>query len=125
MAYWTVLLRLFRSAVLLAAAFLPLAARAGAAVDLLDAGRVRHAPSIVELLVHGHAHGRKVAEHVHAASDCPGRVARVGAPAVLTDPAPNGDGPVRAARAAPGSPAADRALSSSPPRYLLLVSLLR
>jgi len=124
-AYWTVLKRHLRSAILLVAALLPLAARASAAVDLLDAGQVRHAPSIVELLVHGHAHGRKVAAHVHAAPDGPVRVADVAPPAVLSVLGSEGADPVAATRGPQGPSAADRALSSSPPRHLLLVSLLR
>lgn len=116
---------LLRSAVLLGAAFLPLVVRAGAVVDLLDAGRTRHSPSIVELLVHGHAHERGVASHVHAAPDGPGRVTPGRASALLTVRGPSGGVPALAVPDRPGSPAADQAIASSPLRHLLLVSLLR
>jgi len=61
------LARFLRSAILLAAALLPLAMQAGAVLDLLDAGRVAHPAAIVELLVHGHNHGKAVVTHAHLA----------------------------------------------------------
>ncbi|MHB8798132.1 MAG: hypothetical protein ACYDBY_06670 [Thermoanaerobaculia bacterium] len=117
--------RLLRSAILVAVAVLPLALQASAAVDLLDSGRVRHAPSIVELLVHGHAHGRTVAAHVHAAPHGPGRVTDVAAPALLPAFGSDEGASVLARQGSQGPPAADEALASSPPRHLLHVSLLR
>jgi hypothetical protein len=117
--------RLLRSAVLLAAAFLPLAVQASAAVDLFDAGRVRHAPSIVELLVHGHAHGRGVAAHAHVAPGVSGRVADVAAPALLSARGSDGEDPAPAMRGLHGPSAADEALGSAPLLHILHVSLLR
>ncbi|MDL1952003.1 hypothetical protein FBQ97_19645 [Acidobacteria bacterium ACD] len=114
-----------RPVVLLAAFLLPVAARAGAAIDLLDAGRVDHPVLLVELLVHGHAHGGRLPAHDHAARVGPGTSGTADPGPVPGAPAARQSAPQGTGHEVSGSDAAERALSSSPPRHVLLVSLRR
>lgn len=117
--------RSLRSAFLLAAALLPLAVQAGAVLDLLDASREAHPAALVELLVHGHTHGRKVATHAHAAPDARDRGPRLDAPAELGTPLPAAGAPRPAAPSARGRREAGAIDASPPPKFLLHAALLR
>ena len=129
-AYWPAVRKLSAGpALILAAWLLPLAAQVGTLLQLLDAGGSAHPASMVELLVHGHPHGRtrprartlrlERARRTRRAASAAGRppaVARAfrSVPRfALSDP--------RAGRLA----AAERALAAAPLRHLLLVVLLR
>mgnify|MGYP000851235680 CR=1 FL=1 len=119
------LARFLRSAILLAAALLPLAMQAGAVLDLLDAGRVAHPAAIVELLVHGHNHGKAVVTHAHLAPAELDRLPHLRAPEAT--PA----GPAFAARGELDTAPVQRLLDaprggdSTPPKFLLNAALLR
>ncbi len=117
--------RSLRSAFLLAAALLPLAVQAGAVIDLLDASRVAHPAALVELLVHGHTHGRKVAAHAHAAPDAWDRGPRLDAPAELGTPASTTGAPRPATLPARGPCEAGAIIASAPPKFLLYAAFLR
>lgn len=117
--------RSLRSAFLLAAALLPLAVQAGAVIDLLDASRVAHPAALVELLVHGHTHGRKVATHAHAAPGDRDRGPRLDAPDQVGT-LPTTAGATTAAASSARRPVEQAAVdSSSPPKFLLHAALLR
>jgi len=117
--------RTVRSALLLAAALLPLAVQAGAVIDLLDASREAHPATLVELLVHGHTHGRKVVSHAHAAPGDRDRGPRLGAPDQVAT-LPTTAGAMTAVASSTRYPHEPAAVGSSlPPKFLLHASLLR
>ena len=117
--------RSVRSAILLAAALLPLAVQAGAVVDLLDAARTAHPVALVELLVHGHTHGRKVATHAHAAPCGFDGAPRLDGPAETAGPASAAGAPGRAAPPVRAPLEAGRIAFSRPPKFLVHAALLR
>lgn len=94
-------------------------------IDLLDASREVHPAALVELLVHGHTHGRKVATHAHAAPGSRDAGPRLDAPVELgTLPAKAGASGL-AASPAPRPPGPGAADSSLPPKFLLHAALRR